>query len=105
MPDTHAALVCAMIAEGLEKRLPFKRMMKQTVEKVLANRGVLGVKVTLSGRLGGAEIARTESLKRGRLPLQTLRADIDYATMRAQIPYGIGIKVWIYKGEVFESIK
>lgn len=103
-PESNAAIVAHLMAEGLEKRLPFRRVMKQTIEKVMANRDVKGVKVYLGGRLGGAEMARTEELKKGRIPLQTLRADIDYARERAHMSYGdIGIKVWIYKGEVFEK--
>ncbi len=105
-PEGNAAIVAQQIAEGLEKRLPFRRVMKQTIEKVMANRDVKGVKVYLGGRLGGAEMARTEELKKGRIPLQTLRADIDYARERAHMSYGdIGIKVWVYKGEVFEKAK
>jgi small subunit ribosomal protein S3 len=93
-----------MVAEGLEKRLPFRRVLKQTVDKVLANREVMGVKVALSGRLGGAEMARREKLKKGSIPLQTLRADVDFAREKAILPYGsIGIKVWIYRGEIFED--
>ncbi len=105
-PESNAAIVAHLVAEGLEKRLPFRRVMKQTIEKVMANRDVKGVKVYLGGRLGGAEMARTEELKKGRIPLQTLRADIDYARERAHMSYGdIGIKIWIYKGEVFEKEK
>jgi len=101
-PEASSAIVAEMIAEGLEKRLPFRRVMKQAIEKVMANREVKGVKVYLGGRLGGAEMARSEDLKKGRIPLQTLRADIDFARERAHLPYGdIGIKVWIYKGEIF----
>ena len=93
-----------MLAEGLEKRMPFRRVMKQTMEKVMANRDVLGVRIYLGGRLGGAEMARAEDLKKGRIPLQTLRADIDYAQEKAHMTYGdIGIKVWIYKGEIFKK--
>src|SRR3989338_4221767 len=77
-PEGSAAIVAQMIAEGLEKRLPFRRVMKQTIEKVMANRDVKGIRVVLSGRLGGAEIARVEELKKGQVPLQTLRADIDF---------------------------
>ncbi len=100
--ESSASIVGQMIAEGLEKRLPFRRVMKQTVEKVVANRDVEGVRVILSGRLGGADMARKEEMKRGRVPLQTLRADIDFANVRAILPYGvIGIKVWIYRGDVF----
>ena len=78
-PEAHARIAAQMIVEGLEKRLPFKRVAKQMMDKVMANREVKGVKVALSGRLGGADMGRHESWKRGRLPLQTLRADIDYA--------------------------
>lgn len=103
-PESSAAIVGQMIAEGLEKRMPFRRVLKQTVEKVMANRDVKGVRVTLAGRLGGADMARREELKKGQIPLQTLRADIDFARIRAVLPYGtIGIKVWIYRGEVFEN--
>lgn len=103
-PETSAQIVGQMISEGLEKRLPFRRVLKQTVEKVMANRDVQGVRVILSGRLGGADMARREELKKGRIPLQTLRADIDFARVRAVLPYGtIGIKVWIYRGEIFED--
>lgn len=105
-PESNSAIVAHMIAEGLEKRLPFRRVMKQTIDKVMANRDVKGVRVYLGGRLGGAEMARTEELKKGRIPLQTLRADIDFARERAHMTYGdIGIKVWIYKGEIFEKDK
>ncbi|HEY4476418.1 MAG TPA: 30S ribosomal protein S3 [Candidatus Paceibacterota bacterium] len=101
-PETHAALAAQMVAEGLEKRLPFKRVVKQVVEKAMANKSVLGAKVTVAGRLGGADIARTETVKKGRLPLQTLRADIDFAREKAHLTYGvIGIKVWIYRGDIF----
>ena len=92
-----------MIAEGLEKRLPFRRVLKQTVEKVMANRDVKGVRIALGGMLGGGSMSRTEELKKGRVPLQTFRSNIDYAKERANLPLGvIGIKVWIYKGEVFD---
>jgi len=102
--ESHAKIVAQMIAEGLEKRLPFRRVMKQTVEKVMANRGVEGIRINLSGRLGGAEMGRREYIKKGRIPLQTFRADIDFAREKAHLPYGdIGIKVWIYRGEVFEK--
>ena len=101
-PESNAAIVAYMLAEGLEKRMPFRRVMKQTMEKVMANRDVLGVRIYLGGRLGGAEMARSEDLKKGRIPLQTLRADIDYAQEKAHMTYGdIGIKVWIYKGDIF----
>lgn len=103
-PESNAAIVGYMVAESLEKRLPFRRVLKQTVEKVMANRDVLGVRIALGGRLGGADMARDEELKRGRIPLQTIRADIDYAREKAHMTYGdIGIKVWIYKGEIFNK--
>lgn len=105
-PESHAAVVGYMIAEGLEKRQTFRRVMKQTVEKVMANRDVQGVRIALSGRLGGADMARFEEIKRGRIPLQTLRADIDFAREQAYLPYGvIGIKVWIYRGDIFAEEK
>ncbi|MBI3632818.1 MAG: 30S ribosomal protein S3 [Candidatus Vogelbacteria bacterium] len=105
-PETSASIVGQMCAEGLEKRLPFMRVMKQAVEKTMANREAKGVKITMSGRLGGAEMSRVETVKNGRLPLQTLRADVDFAREKAHLPYGdIGIKVWIYKGEIFEKAK
>jgi len=105
-PESSARIVGQMIAEGLEKRLTFRRVMKQTAEKVMANRDVQGVRMSLAGRLGGADMARREELKKGRVPLQTLRADIDFARVEANLPYGvIGIKVWIYRGEVFADRK
>lgn len=101
-PESNSAIVAYMVAEGLEKRMPFRRVMKQTVEKVMANRDVKGVRISLGGRLGGGDMARTEELKRGRVPLQTFRADIDYTREKAYLPYGvIGIKVWIYRGDIF----
>ncbi|HRH25167.1 MAG TPA: 30S ribosomal protein S3 [Candidatus Paceibacterota bacterium] len=101
-PDSDAKLVAYMIAEGLEKRMPYRRVMKQLIEKVMAVRGVQGVRFYVGGRLGGAEISRSEILKRGSVPLQTVRADIDFAREKAHMAYGdIGIKVWIYKGQVF----
>ncbi len=103
-PESRAAIVAYMIAEGLEKRQPFRRVMKQTVEKVMANRDVQGVRIRVSGRLGGADMARSEEVRKGRVPLQTLRADIDYASEYALDTYGkMGIKVWIYRGEIFEE--
>jgi small subunit ribosomal protein S3 len=100
--ESQAPIAAWMIAEGLEKQQTFRRVMKQTVEKVMANRDVQGVRIALSGRLGGAEMSRQEEIKRGRVPLQTLRADIDFAREIAYLPYGtIGIKVWIYRGDIF----
>lgn len=103
-PDADAAIVACSIAEGIEKRLPFRRVMKQAIEKVMAARGVKGARIYLGGRLAGAEIARSEQIKRGSIPLQTFRADVDFAREKAHMSYGdIGIKVWIYRGEVFSS--
>lgn len=103
-PEASAAIVAQMIAEGLEKRMPFRRVMKSMIEKVMACRDVQGVRIFLSGRLGGAEMARQEDLKKGRIPLQTFRANIDFKRYEAVLPYGnIGIKVWIYTGEVFNK--
>jgi small subunit ribosomal protein S3 len=105
-PDADAHIVAYSIAEGMEKRLPYRRVIKATVEKVMAVRGVLGARIVLGGRLGGAEIARGEEIKRGSIPLQTFRADIDFAREKAHLPYGdIGIKVWIYRGQIFEKDK
>lgn len=105
-PESSANIVGQMIAEGLEKRITFRRVMKQTIEKVMANRDVEGVRIMLAGRLGGSDMARNEELKKGRIPLQTLRADIDFARVTARLPYGaIGIKVWIYRGQVFADRK
>ena len=105
-PDADAAIVAYAVAEALEKRMTFRRVLKTTVEKVMAARDVRGVRIVLGGRLGGAEIARSEELKRGSIPLQTIRADIDFAREKAHLPYGdIGIKVWIYKGQVFNEDK
>ncbi len=105
-PETDAAVVAYMVAEGLEKRMPFRRVMKQTAEKVIAVRDVVGVRITLSGRLGGADMSRKEEVKKGRIPLQTFRADIDFSYEKAHLPYGvIGIKVWIYRGDQHSNSK
>ena len=84
-PESNAAVVGEMIAEALEKRLPFRRVLKQMVEKVMANRDVLGARIALSGRLGGADMARYEYIKKGRIPLQTLRGEIDFSREKTQI--------------------
>jgi small subunit ribosomal protein S3 len=104
-PESNAQVVAQMVVEGLEKRMPFRRILKQTVDKVMATRGVEGVRIALAGRVGGSEMARYEEIKKGRVPLQTLRADIDYARDEAYLAYTglVGVKVWIYKGEVFEE--
>jgi len=105
-PESNAAVVSQMIAEALEKRLPFRRVLKQMLDKVVANKQVKGVRIMVSGRLGGAEMSRKEKLKWGMVPLQTFRADVDFAREKALLPYGtIGIKVWIYKGEIFANKK
>jgi len=103
-PESNSMIVGQMIAEGLEKRLPFRRVMKQALDKIMANKDVQGAKIVLSGILGGSTMARVESLKKGRIPLQTLRADIDYALFEARLPLGaVGVKVWIYKGQIFKK--
>jgi small subunit ribosomal protein S3 len=101
-PELDAALVGESIAQQLERRVSFRRAMKRAVQNAM-RMGALGIRVNVSGRLGGAEIARTEWYREGRVPLHTLRADIDYALSEAMTPYGIiGIKVWIFKGEIME---
>lgn len=100
-PELDAWLVGENIASQLERRISFRRAMKQAVSAAM-RMGAIGIKVMCSGRLGGAEMARTEQYKEGRTPLHTLRADIDYASQRGETIYGsIGIKVWIFKGEVY----
>ena len=104
-PDTDAQLVAENIASQLEKRIAFRRAMKQTVQRSL-RMGAKGIKIACSGRLAGAEIARTEWYSEGKVPLHTLRADIDYGFAEANTTYGkIGVKVWIYKGEVLPEAK
>ena len=101
-PELDAALVGESIAQQLERRVSFRRAMKRAVQNAM-RMGALGIRVNVAGRLGGAEIARTEWYREGRVPLHTLRADIDYALSEAMTPYGIiGIKVWIFKGEILE---
>ncbi len=102
-PDLDALLVAESIAAQLEKRIMFRRAMKRAVQTTMRS-GAKGIKVNLAGRLGGAEIARTEWYREGRVPLHTFRADIDYATARANTTFGvIGVKVWIFKGEVLSD--
>ncbi len=104
-PDTNATLVAENIASQLERRIAFRRAMKQSVSRTM-RMGVKGIKVQVGGRLGGAEIARSEGYREGSIPLHTLRADIDYGTAEAHTTYGrIGVKVWIYKGEVLPEGK
>ena len=105
-PESDAAIVAQMVRSGLERRFPYRRTLKQTVDKVMANRDVEGVRIAISGRLGGADMSREEELKKGPIPLQTFRADVDFAREMAKLPYGaIGVQVWIYRGEVFDDDK
>jgi len=102
-PDVNATLVARNIADQLEKRVSFRRAMKQAIQRAM-DRGAKGIKVTVAGRLGGAEMSRTESDRRGRVPLQTLRADVEYGTAEALTTFGvIGVKVWIYRGDVMTT--
>ena len=102
-PDREAQLVAESIAQQLENRVSFRRAMKSTMSRSM-KAGVMGIKTAVSGRLGGADIARTEFYSEGTIPLQTLRADIDYGFAEADTTYGkLGVKVWIYKGEVLPT--
>ena len=104
-PDGQAALIGQSVAEQLEKRLPFRRVLKRAVERAMgAGGGVQGAKIAIAGRLGGSEMSRREWLADGKIPLHTLRADIDFAQETAYTTWGtIGVKVWLYKGEVFKE--
>lgn len=103
-PDADANLVAAKIAQALERRIAFRRAMKQAMQRTMKTRGVKGIKVATSGRLGGAEMARTEGYAEGVVPLHTLRADIDYGFAEADTTYGkLGVKVWICKGEILKA--
>lgn len=104
--EVSAAVVAQQIATDIERRQPYRKIMKRAVETTMQNRDVKGVKVKLSGRLNGAEISRTDWLANGRMPLQTLRANIDYAEATSFNSYGtVGVKVWINKGEIFDEKK
>ena len=104
-PELDAQLVAENVAQQLEKRISFRRAMKQSIGNAM-RRGAKGIKIMCSGRLGGAEIARSEQYHEGTIPLQTLRADIDYGFAEANTTYGkIGVKVWLYKGEVLNEVK
>jgi small subunit ribosomal protein S3 len=104
-PDMDAQLVAENIAAQLERRIAFRRAMKQSIQRTM-RMGAKGIKVMVGGRLGGAEIARSEAARDGSIPLHTLRADIDYGTAEAHTTYGlIGVKVWIYKGEILPEVK
>lgn len=103
-PQISAALVAENVAAQIEKRVKFRRIMGSTIDDVMQNKTAKGIKIMLSGRLNGAEMSRTEWLKKGNIPLHTIRADIDYAAKEANTTYGkIGVKVWIYKGEIFNN--
>ncbi|MFB6366612.1 30S ribosomal protein S3 [Paenibacillus elgii] len=104
-PELDAILVAESIAQQLERRVSFRRALKQAIQRTM-RAGAKGIKTSVSGRLGGAEIARTEGYSEGTVPLHTLRADIDYGTAEAHTTYGrIGVKVWIYRGEVLPTAK
>lgn len=103
--DLDAQIVAETIAESLERRVAFRRAMKQAIQRTM-RQGALGIKTSVSGRLGGADMARTEGYSEGTIPLQTLRADIDYGFAEADTTYGkIGVKVWLYKGEVLPELR
>lgn len=103
-PETDAQIVGYLIAEQLEKRVPFRRVIKQSLERIKQNKEIKGARLMVAGRLDGADMSRREWVGYGKVPLHTLRANIDYATFTARTTYGvIGIKVWLYKGEVFED--
>jgi small subunit ribosomal protein S3 len=102
--ELNANLVAQAVAEQIEKRSAFRKVLKQAIEKTMQNKQAQGIKIAVSGRLNGAEMSRVEWLSEGKIPLQTIRADIDFAKYTARTTYGaIGVKVWIYKGEIFES--
>jgi small subunit ribosomal protein S3 len=102
-PDTSAMLVAERMVQEIQKRVQFRRVLRQTLERVSQEKGVGGVRLQVSGRLDGSEMSRTEWLAKGRLPLSSLRADIDFAKATAYCSYGtVGVKVWIYKGEKFQ---
>ena len=104
-PDVNSTLVAESVAEQLEKRVSFRRAMKMAISRAMKS-GAKGIKIMVSGRLGGAEIARSEQYHEGTIPLQTIRADIDYGFAEAATTYGrLGVKVWIYKGEVLHDSK
>lgn len=103
-PESEAKIVAQNIADNLEKRMPFRRVIKGALEKMMAQKDIMGAKILLNGRLDGSEMARREWLAKGKVPLQTLRANIDYAFDEALTVYGkIGVKVWLYKGEIFDA--
>ena len=102
-PESFASLVGLSVAEQIERRMPFRRVIKRSIERIMINKEVKGARIMLSGRLGGAEMARKEWIKEGNMPRNTLRSDIDFSVQEAYTTYGvIGIKVWIYKGQKLE---
>ena len=104
-PDINAKIVAFSVANQIEKRMPYKRAIKQALQKAM-EKGAGGIKIKIGGRLNGAEIARKETFKEGNIPTQTIRANIDYTTIRAETVYGtIGLKVWIYKGDIYKKNK
>jgi small subunit ribosomal protein S3 len=104
-PYHDATVIAELVGKQVEKRIPYRRVCKMTVERAM-EAGVKGIKINMAGRLNGVEIARTEFFAAGKIPLQTLRSDIDYAYFRAITTYGtIGVKVWVYKGEIFNTKK
>lgn len=104
-PESSAAIMAEQIVERVEKRVPFRRTIKQALAKIISNREVKGAKIEIKGRLNGSEIARTEHLEEGLMPLQKLTADIDFAKNTAYATYGtVGVKVWIYKGDVKNGV-
>ena len=104
-PDSSAAVVAEHIVDQIEKRTPYRRTLRMAMTKIMASREVKGAKLQVAGRLDGAEIARSEHMEQGALPLQTLRAEIDFARATAHTTYGtVGVKVWIYKGDVFDKV-
>lgn len=105
-PDANAVILAQSIVEQIERRMPYRRVIQRTRDRAMAAKGVLGVRIAINGRLGGSEMKRREWVKGGKVPLQTLRADIDFAQDEAMTTWGvIGVKVWVYRGEIFEERK
>jgi len=103
-PESFASLVAMNVAEQLERRMPFRQVLKRTIDRTMVNKEVQGARISISGRLGGADMARKESVKEGSLPRNTIRADIDFSLQEAYTTYGvIGVKVWIYKGQKLDT--
>lgn len=105
-PDANAAILAQSVVEQIERRMPYRRVIQRARDRAMAAKGVLGVRISIKGRLGGSEMKRREWVKGGKVPLQTLRADIDFAQDEAMTTWGvIGVKVWVYRGEIFEERK